>query len=196
MYNVLSLCKTFTLYGIRRGRAAHRATLIDRDRHGAAVTGASGFQRPHSARCPNNNKDEPRPGAAGSGTHTHSDTGPDGDAPGTAHPCGRADIGLYRSYNAQSCSAVTSTSASCTPSPTHRAWPLSPVVPLKDDRRAAHSAQLGAYGHTSTDMIMWGDFSALHGSVKVIWDELRYSRRMRRLDRSSMLLLLPKVAPC
>jgi hypothetical protein len=43
---------------------------------------------------------------------------------------------------------------------------------------------------------MWGDFSALHGSVKVIWDELRYSRRMRRLDRSSMLLLLPKVAPC
>ena len=68
------------------------------------------------------------------------------------------------------------------------------LVPSKDDRRAAHSAQLGAYGHTSTDMIMWGDFSALHGSVKVIWDELRYSRRMRRLDRSSMLLL--KVAPC
>jgi hypothetical protein len=51
-----------------------------------------------------------------------------------------------------------------------------------------------AYGHISTDMIMWGDFSASHGSVKVIWDELRYSRRMRRLDRSSMLLL--KVAPC
>ena len=51
-----------------------------------------------------------------------------------------------------------------------------------------------AYGHISTDMIMCGDFSASHGSVKVIWDELRYSRRMRRLDRSSMLLL--KVAPC
>ena len=47
-----------------------------------------------------------------------------------------------------------------------------------------------AYGHISTDMIMWGDFSASHGSVKVIWDELRYSRRMRRLDRSSVLLLL------
>ena len=37
-----------------------------------------------------------RPGAAGSGTHTHSDTGPDGHAPGTAHPCGRADIHVMR----------------------------------------------------------------------------------------------------
>ena len=177
---------------LRVARTLHTVTpLSDRLRSGSARPDSNRTQV--SARRPNNNKDDP-PTRRRRKRNPHT----------FRHRAGRRRTGDstplrarghgHRSCYAPSCSAVTSTSASCTPSPTHRAWPLFSWFPRRMIGGPLTAHNWSAYGHISTDMIMWGDFSASHGSVKVIWDELRYSRRMRRLDRSSMLLL--KVAPC